>query len=82
MITNYCEPQSVGKVKGWDRQHKQFVEINCPTVVQEYNKLMGGVDLSDMLIALYRTLIKTKRWYFKILFHCVDIAKVNAWLIY
>ena len=43
---------------------------------------MGGVDLADKLIALYRTTIKSKRWYLKVLFHCVDIAKVNAWLLY
>ena len=43
---------------------------------------MGGVDLADMLIALYRTTIKSKRWYLKVLFHCVDIAKINAWLLY
>ena len=43
---------------------------------------MGGVDLCDMLISLYRTNIKTKRWYIKILFHCADISKVNAWNLY
>ena len=35
-----------------------------------------------MLISLYRTQVKTKRWYIQVLFHCVDIAKVNAWLLY
>ena len=43
---------------------------------------MRGVDLADMLIALYRTTITSKRWYLKVLFHCVDIAKVNVWLLY
>ena len=43
---------------------------------------MGGVDLADLLIALYRTTIKSKRWYVKVFFHCVDIAKVNAWFLY
>ena len=43
---------------------------------------MGGADLADMLIFLYRTTIKTKRWQLKILFHCVNSAKVNAWLMY
>ena len=44
---------------------------------------MGGVDLADMLIAFYRTnIITRKRWYLKLIFHCVDIAKVNAWLVY
>ena len=35
-----------------------------------------------MLISLYRAQVKTKRWYIKVLFHYVDIAKVNAWLLY
>ena len=42
-----------------------------------------GLILADMLIALYRTnIITRKRWYHKITFHCVHIAKVNAWLLY
>ena len=43
---------------------------------------MGGVDLADMVVALCRTTIKFKTRYLKVLFHCVDIAKVNAWLLY
>ena len=43
---------------------------------------MEEVDLADTLFVLYRTTIKSKRWYLKILFHCVDIAKINAWLLY
>ena len=43
---------------------------------------MGGVDLADMLISLYRTPWKSKRWYLRVLVHCLDIAKVNAWLLY
>ena len=35
-----------------------------------------------MLIALYRTEIKWKRWYLKILFHLIDTSKVNGWLLY
>ena len=43
---------------------------------------MGGVDLADMLIALYKIPCKTKRWHQKIFWHLVDNAKVNAWLLY
>ena len=43
---------------------------------------MGGVDLADMFIALYSSSMKTHRWYLKVLIHCVDIYKVNSWLLY
>ena len=43
---------------------------------------MGGMDLADMLIALYRSPMKTQRWYLIVLIHCVDICKVNSWLLY
>ena len=82
LISSYCDLDSTIKVKRWDNTSKTYIDINCPAAVQEYNKSMGGVDLADMLFALYRTTIKSKRWYLKVLFHCVDIAKVNAWLLY
>ncbi len=43
---------------------------------------MGGVDLSDMLIELYRTDIRSKKWYMRIVYYCFDLAVVNAWLLY
>ena len=82
LISSYCDLDSTSKVKRWDNKTKTYIDIDCPTAVQKYNKSMGGVDLTDMLIALYRTTIKSKRWYLKVLFHCVVIAKVNAWLLY
>ena len=47
-----------------------------------YNAGMGGVDLADMLIALYRIKVQTRSSYQKMFWHCIDIAKVNAWLLY
>lgn len=40
------------------------------------------MDLADMLFALYCIEVKTVRWYVKIFWHLVDIAKVDAWLLY
>ena len=43
---------------------------------------MGGVDLANMLISIYQIPIKTHRWYIKVFWHLIDIAKVNGWIIY
>lgn len=51
-------------------------------MVQAYNKHMGGVDLADMLISLYRTPFKSRRWYLGIFAQLVDMCVNNAWLLY
>lgn len=43
---------------------------------------MGGVDLLDSLIGLYRINLKSKKWYHKVFGQLIDITVVNAWLIY
>ena len=41
-------------------------------------KPMGGVDLADILLTLYRAdIITRKRWYLKLIFHPIDKGKVN-----
>ena len=43
---------------------------------------MGGVDLLDSLIALYRTKIKSKKWYHRLVYHFVDMTVVQSLLLY
>ena len=70
-------------VQRWDSRKKQHIQVQCPHIVASYNASMGGVDLAVMLIALYRKKVMTKkRWYLKIIFHIVDVCKVNGWLLY
>jgi len=38
---------------------KKFIEVQRPQVVEEYNKFMGGVDLADMFLELYRIDIRS-----------------------
>ena len=43
---------------------------------------MGGVDLLDGLLSLYRIHIRSKKWYHKLLYHFFDIAVVQSCLLY
>ena len=82
LASNYAGVEPVNTIQRWCSKSKTRKLIPCPKIVTAYNKCMGGVDLADMLIALYRIKVKTKRWYIKVFLHFVDIAKVNAWILY
>ena len=82
VVSNYVGIQPESVIQRWCREKKERCDVPCPRIVYVYNKKMGGVDLADMLISLYRIQANTKRWYIKIFWHLVDICKVNAWLLY
>jgi len=41
-------------IKRWDRLQRKYVDVSCPAIVEEYDEHMGGGDLFDMLMSLYR----------------------------
>lgn len=47
-----------------------------------YNAFMGAVDKSDILLSLYRTRFRTRKWYLRIVFHLFSLSAVNGWNIY
>ncbi|KAK0146642.1 PiggyBac transposable element-derived protein 2 [Merluccius polli] len=53
-----------------------------PAIVDTYNRFMGGVDLLDMLSALYKFNFRSRRWYIYIWWHTVTVAVINAWSRY
>ena len=40
---------------------------------------MGGVDLANMLMSLYRIDIRSKRYYNRIIYYFLVVCMVNAW---
>ena len=74
---------AAGIVKKRDAKEKSYIDVSLSDMVLDYSTSMEGVDLADMLIALYGTKIMDKEgWYFKVIFHALDICKINGWLIY
>ena len=81
LTSNYVGIEPMDQIERWDKTAGERKNVDCPQIVKAYNKSMGGVDLADMLIALYRISVKAKRCYIKIFWHLVDIAKVNGWIL-
>ena len=69
-------------MKRWSSKEIKKVDVPCPIIVQHYNKHMGGVDLCDMLLSLYRICLGTHKWYMHIVYYCLGISVVNGWLLY
>uniref|UniRef100_A0A4W6C6T3 PiggyBac transposable element-derived protein domain-containing protein n=1 Tax=Lates calcarifer TaxID=8187 RepID=A0A4W6C6T3_LATCA len=56
--------------------------VSCPAVIRSYNANMGGIDKSDLLVHLYRTPMKSKRWYLHLFAYVMDVSITNAWVVY
>ncbi|KAE9522188.1 hypothetical protein AGLY_017448, partial [Aphis glycines] len=58
VISNYQGPLPINQVKRWSVTDKKYINIPRPTSIAEYNSFMGGVDLYDMLVEIYRVNIR------------------------
>ena len=64
----------------WGDEHRRELEI--PQIINNYNHWMLGVDVVDQLIAYYRPKIRCRRTWVPIFLHCLDILRVNSYVLY
>ncbi|KAJ2937295.1 hypothetical protein O0L34_g19536 [Tuta absoluta] len=74
--------EPVNKCNRWCKKTKRYIEIDRPFVIQQYNNMMGGVDMLDRVISFYRISARTKKWTVRLIFHSFDFAAAAAWLVY
>lgn len=74
--------QPLKSVSRWSKKSKKQLEVQCPRIVTEYNKSMGGVDKFDHLCEIYRMSSRAKRWYIPIVMFMLNLCLVNSWLLY
>ena len=57
-------------------------EVQQPKVIANYNKYMNGVDRSDQILATNTVLRKTMKWWKTMVFHLIDMAVVNGFILF
>ncbi|KAH9367078.1 hypothetical protein HPB48_021743 [Haemaphysalis longicornis] len=82
LVSSYAGVQPTDTCKRCSTKEQRTIGVSRPFAVKEYNIVMGGVDLADMLIELYRTDHKSKKWYMRIFFWFIDVSVMNGWLLY
>ncbi|KAF2893928.1 hypothetical protein ILUMI_12245 [Ignelater luminosus] len=70
------------KVRRWARKNKRHIEISRPNAVTQYKRFIGGVDLTDHMIVHYPHALKNEKFYMRIVFHFMNVALVNAWILF
>lgn len=82
LASTYVGAEPAESVSRYDKKQKRTIDIPCPKIVKDYNAHMGGVDLMDSFLGRYRIRIKSRKWYIRLFYHMIDMAAINAWVLY
>ena len=82
LASSFAGKNEVDQVRRWSESAKEHLMVNRPFCVRMYNDHMGSVDNHDRMISYYRIKPRTKQWPVRVIFHFVDMALVNSWLLY
>ena len=80
MMSNCHEPGEV-LVKKREKTDESC-QVPHPTAIADYNKYMGGVDLTDQMVTVYKLDQKKRKWWRKVFFHMLMVAIYNAFIVF
>ncbi|CAK9832660.1 PiggyBac transposable element-derived protein 4 [Anthophora retusa] len=64
------------------RRRNQEMEVEKPALVHVYNKYMGGIDVSDMMVYSYLDERRTVKYWKKVVFSIFARMVLNAYILY
>ena len=79
-LSNCIGPYPLDRVERC--KEKKKINVNRPNLIKVYNSAMGGVDLLDSAVGIYRTKIKEKKWWWPHFTNTLGVLMGAAWRIY
>ena len=78
LATNYYDVNSLNKVEQWMKGSGEKI-ISQPHAIKIYNSRIGGVDICDHLLSLYRPRICALKWWWNLFAHALNLSLVAAY---
>jgi len=69
-------------IRRYSRAQKKSIHITQPRLIANYNSFMGGVDVLDKLLGVYRCSIRGKKWWWNLFVNAIMVASVAAWRVH
>lgn len=82
MASNCSSVALTGQCQRYSRKDKAYMPVPQPTMNQNYNKYMGGVDLIDNSIKNYAISTRVRKWYWCLYTWFLNVCMVQAWRLY
>ncbi|XP_045453772.1 piggyBac transposable element-derived protein 3-like [Melitaea cinxia] len=60
LASSFVDEMPKARVRRYNRKTKQYVSIDRPNIVGEYNRHIGGVDLIDSIMGRYKIQLRSK----------------------
>ena len=81
LLSTCCEPSGPDTVPRKGSEGKAQ-DIPCPPSLKLYTQYMGGVDRSDRMVRTYSTSRRSKKWWVRLFYYCLDTTLANSYILY
>ncbi|XP_042228896.1 piggyBac transposable element-derived protein 3-like [Homarus americanus] len=81
VASNYYGVSPMQKVNRWVKNEGRKA-INQPHMIKMYNKGMGGVDVCDQMLSTYRPRLRSKKWWWNIWSHLLNLSIAASFRFY
>ena len=81
MVSTYLSLQPSNICSRYNKKEKSIIKVQRPNLITINNQNMVGVELQDQMIALYSMAFWSKKYCQRMIFHLIDMAIVNVWLL-